>query len=250
MILCKTYNALMLMTHFIKAVIVFSVLVFLYLPAVASDRIPLVDSNFECPAQKWKTVEKTQDWQGFVESLTTGMIRPGPPAELYANQSLCDENQCGKPRKIKGKTDVIVENYDDKYACITHAIDNGFGYKTSIIRRGNIIIRNKSAAWIGAWKIPDRSKIIISKKGDIYHIKGNTSYHEKWSEIDGYAAPMGSYMKFIDNDGKMATKNPKIKPCTIDMVTVGDFVIMHDNMLCGETNVRFMGIYKRVMSHN
>lgn len=100
------------------------------------------------------------------------------------------------------------------------------------------------ADWAGTWKVyKEPGHIIISRKGSAWVVAGeaywgsgastNDGQLEGELKIQGRRAHVGSTMREDADD------------CGADLVRIGDFLIVHDNMRCGGLNVRFNGVYTR-----
>jgi hypothetical protein len=100
------------------------------------------------------------------------------------------------------------------------------------------------ADWSGEWKIYKRpGSIRIVRKGGVWQVAGQAFWGRGASTNDGELEGELKIQGRRAHIGSVMTDDAD--ECGAELVRIGDFLIVHDNMRCGGLNVRFDGVYTR-----
>ncbi len=158
---------------------------------------------------------------------------------------------------------VLLGDVYDTTACATFVNKTGRG--TSGIIKGNTVQPVRSAdqstkrAFVGRW-VREEAEISVTPKGAALAFKGEATYGGKDPQrvargavnsgnIDFTADPASNRLSVGLSGTDGATAIPKDKAaatdCQLDMIALGPYLVVRDNMQCGGMNVSFTGIYRK-----
>jgi hypothetical protein len=99
-------------------------------------------------------------------------------------------------------------------------------------------------AWSGTWANgPGRIVIGSSKSSGKLQLEGEAEWHGRGDVVHtgnfaGDAVPTGNHLHFVEAGADS---------CTVDLTLVGKYLVVNDNDRCGGMNVRFWGVWKRIV---
>lgn len=170
---------------------------------------------------------------------------------------------CRRKAYVQPGDVVLLGEVYDTTACATYV--DKTGRATSGIIKGNTVgpVRGaddkSSRALLGRW-VREEAEIRISAKGNAIAVKGDATYGAKDPQRVARGAVNSGTLDFtIESasnrisagvtgaDGAPAVAKDKAAAtdCQVDMVALGPYLVVKDNMQCGGLNVSFTGVYRR-----
>ncbi len=170
---------------------------------------------------------------------------------------------CRRKAYVQPGDVVLLGDVYDATACATY-VDKS-GRATSGIIKGNTVgpvrgVDDKSSrALTGRW-VREEAEIRITAKGNTITVKGDATYGAKDPQRVARGAVNSGTLDFTVEsasnrlsagmtgaDGAPAVPKDKAAAtdCQVDMIALGPYLVVKDNMQCGGLNVSFAGIYRK-----
>lgn len=149
------------------------------------------------------------------------------------------------PSKLAAGDVVAPYHTDGGWTCAYLQQNKGAGpgwVKTSDIRDVPVDPAPPLGAWVGTWANGRaRIRIAASKTEGNLHLTGEADWHGgsgvvHTGDFEGDASPQGNHLHFVEAGADS---------CTVDLTSIGRYIVANDNGSCGGMNVRFWGIWKR-----
>lgn len=155
---------------------------------------------------------------------------------------------------------VLVGDVYDTTACATF-VDRKGRVTTGLIKGDTVESvpgagQPTARSFVGHW-VRDEAEIHITAKGAAIAVKGEATYGSKDPQrvargavnignIDFVAEPAGNTLS-IAISGETAVPKAKAAAtdCQLDMIALGPYLVVKDNMQCGGLNVSFTGVYRK-----
>lgn len=170
---------------------------------------------------------------------------------------------CRRKAYVQPGDTVLLGDVFDTTACATFVDQKGRA--TSGIIKANTVEPVRGAdqstrrAFVGRW-VREEAEISVTAKSSGLAFKGEATYGGKDPQrvargavnsgiIDFTSDPASNRLSVAVPNADGAAAMPKDKggpnDCQLDMVALGPYLVVKDNMQCGGMNVSFTGVYRR-----
>lgn len=155
----------------------------------------------------------------------------------------CESGKDCLPAKLAAGDVVAPYHADGDWTCAYIQQRDGAGpgwVKTSDVRDIPADTAPPLGAWAGTWA-NGLGRIRIAASNGKLHLTGEAEWHGPGGvvhtgDFEGDAAPQGNHLHFVEAGADT---------CTVDLTSIGRYLVANDNDRCGGMNVRFWGIWKR-----
>lgn len=199
------------------------------------------------------------------EALQVAAIKRSA-GRVYFHEPTCDAGAkgleaCRRKAYVMPGDVVLIGGVYDTTACATFVDKEGRA--TSGIIKGDAVEHvassddKRAASLVGHW-VREEAEIEIASRGQEYSVLGEATYGARdpnrvargavnLGRIDFRARPTTSRISAGLKDGKVAVPKAEAQSsdCQLDMIALGPYLVVKDNMQCGGMNVSFTGVYRR-----
>ena len=200
------------------------------------------------------------------DALQVAKIKPGV-GKTHFYTPACDAGAkgleaCRRAAYVMPGDPVLIGDVYDTTACATFV--DAKGRATSGVIKGDRVApisgSDKAAAtqFVGTW-IRDEAKITVTARGQVLSFNGDATYGAKDpNRVKRGAVNLGNILFSartatnrisvgLTGKGELAEDKAKAAAtdCQLDMIALGPYLVVRDNMMCGGMNVSFTGIYRK-----
>jgi hypothetical protein len=184
------------------------------------------------PAQQFP--KSACDFDGF--DLNSQLAEVKAAATAYYG---CATGRC-LPMLLKPGDPVVVSRAEGSWTCGYLVARDGAAQgwiHTNDIHAINPDPNPPLSAWLGEWK-QDDNRIMIRESHGKLRVRGRALWHGRGDtvhigEISAETTPAKNRLHLSDG------------PCEADLALLGKYMLANDNNMCGGSNVRFWGVWKR-----
>lgn len=170
---------------------------------------------------------------------------------------------CRRKAYVQPGDVVLIGDIHDTTACATFVDKKGRAtsgiIKASTVEPVRGADQSTRRAFVGRW-VREEAEISVTAKGPALAFKGEATYGSKDPQrvargavnsgnIDFTADPASNRLSvgLSGPDGATAVAKDKVAAtdCQLDMIVLGPYLVVKDNMQCGGMNVSFTGVYRR-----
>lgn len=167
---------------------------------------------------------------------------------------------CRRKAYVQPGDAVLIGDVHDTTACATFVDTKGRA--TSGIIKGDTVepVRGAdqatSRAFIGTW-VREEAEIKVTRNGAALAFDGSATYGAKdpnrvargavnSGALDVTTDPKGNRLSAGIGGGLAVPKDKAaVTDCQVDMIALGPYLVVKDNMQCGGMNVSFTGVYRK-----